>query len=191
MTLETKHCLCCGEDVPYNRIAREGNTELTCVYCGFVLDVKEEEPSKISDCIMIADDIPFIRELLKGMLLKKELARTVIASENGQEFVVAFNKRLAENLPVDMAILDLEMPVMDGVTAARVMRSIEEKYRLARTPILFFSSLKCDDALKKQLAVFAPASYVNKGASTDPAHLVERIDQLVTHLFSRRSTPKS
>jgi CheY-like chemotaxis protein len=191
MTPETKYCLCCGEEVPYNRIAREGNTELTCIYCGFVLDIKMEEPSQAADCILTADDVPFIRELLKGMLIKKGLTRTVIAVENGQEFVVAFNQRLAENRPVDLAILDLEMPVMDGVTAARVMRSIEEKYRLARTPILFFSSMKCDEALKKQLSVFAPASYVNKGSSTDPAHLVERIDQLATHLLSRRPPPKS
>ena len=36
---DTRFCVCCGEEVPYNRIARDGTTELTCQYCGFVLDV--------------------------------------------------------------------------------------------------------------------------------------------------------
>jgi hypothetical protein len=36
---QEKHCLCCGEQVPVNTVTRDGNIELTCVYCGFVLDV--------------------------------------------------------------------------------------------------------------------------------------------------------
>ncbi len=100
---------------------------------------------------------------------------------------MAFNKRLAEDLPVEMVILDLVMPVMDGITAARIMRSIEQKYQVDPTPILFFSARKCDEELKRQMKMFLPASYVNKGASGEPEQLLERIDQLVTYLLKKQN----
>jgi CheY-like chemotaxis protein len=191
MADETKYCLCCGERVPFNKITRDGKSEKTCVFCGFVLDVAIEEEDRIAACIVTADDAELTRELLKGMLLKKKLARSVISTENGQEFVASVMKRMSENLPVDLVILDLEMPVMDGITAARVMRAVEVNYRTAKVPILFFSARKCDEALKQQLSFFSPASYVNKGNETDPAKLAERIDQLVGHLLSKRETASS
>jgi CheY-like chemotaxis protein len=186
MAEETKFCICCGEDVPYSRRTRDGNEELTCVHCGFVVGTRRES-SGAADCIITADDTASVRELLKGLLLNKGLAETVIAAENGQEFVGIFSQRLADHQPVDLVILDLEMPVMGGVSAARVMRAVEDKYHARRTPILFFSSQKCDDALKRQLGVFAPASYVNKGSSPHFDDLVERIDQLVTSLLHKRA----
>ena len=185
MAEQTKYCLCCGEDVPWNRIMRDGNEELTCVYCGFILGATPL-PSKAAKCIITVDDVAFVNDLLKGMLTSKGLAETVIAAGNGQEFVGLFNARLAAQQPVDMVILDLEMPVMDGIAAARVMRALEAKYQVPRAPILFFSARKCDEALKKQLGVFAPASYVNKGTSSGMDGLVERVDQLVTHLLNKQ-----
>lgn len=191
MADETKYCLCCGERVPVNKITREGKLEQTCVYCGFVLDVAMEEENTMAECIVTADDAELTRDLLKGMLLKMKLAQAVVSTQNGQEFIASFTKRLAENKPVDLVILDLEMPVMDGITAARVMRVVESKYRTAKVPILFFSARKCDETLKQQLSLFSPASYVNKGTDSDPAKLVERIDQLVGYLLSKRETAAS
>ncbi len=182
----TKYCVACGEDVAVNRIMREGKLELTCVNCGFVLDVQIQRDRTGAECIITSDDAELTRELLKGMLVKKKLARTVIATGNGQEFIASVTKRLADGKAVDLVILDLQMPVMDGITAARVLRSVEAKYGRARVPILFFSAQKCDDALKQQLGLFAPASYVNKGNESDPTRLVERIDQLVSYLLAKR-----
>lgn len=186
MMADTKHCICCGESVPYNRITREGNLELTCVYCGFVLDVEAKTISGGAQLVITADDSQLIRELLKAMLETKGLARTVIATENGQAFIDAYTGRIAEKQAVDLVVLDLEMPVMDGISAARLMRSIEEKAEARRTPILFFSGRKCDDHLKRQLGIFAPASYVNKGGSADPSDLADRVDRLVNHLLTTR-----
>ncbi len=185
MEEKTKYCLCCGENVPWNRITRDGNEELTCIYCGFILDQKPL-PAKTAKCIITVDDAAFVNDLLKGMLTNKGLADTVLAAGNGQEFITLFNARLAAHQPVDMVILDLQMPVMDGITAARMMRALEAKYQVAKSPILFFSAQKADEALKKQLGVFTPASYVNKGTSSGMDGLVERVDQLVTHLLNKQ-----
>lgn len=179
---EDKYCLCCGENVPVNTITRDGNIELTCTYCGFVLDVAKPNARRTLACVLTADDSEFTRELLKGLLVKRELAKTVIATENGQACVTEFTKQIAAGHPPDLVILDLEMPVMDGVASARIVRSVEATFRKDTTPILFFSARKCDEALKRQLALLAPASYVNKGADGDPAQLIERVGQLMSRL---------
>lgn len=183
MAEETKFCICCGEAVPYNRVTRDGNEELFCVYCGFVVDTAHE-PAPPARCIITVDDAEPVRHLLETLLINKRLADTVLTADNGREFVGLFNQRLADHRPVDMVILDLEMPVMGGVSAARVMRSLEDKYRITRTPIIFFSARQCDDELKRQLGLFAPARYVNKGPSAHVKDLADRVDQLVTALLN-------
>ena len=102
---------------------------------------------------------------------------------------MAFNKRLAEKLPVNLAILDIEMPVLDGIKAAMGMRAIEKQHQSDRIPILFFSARKCDETLKNQLALFSPARYVNKGNADDPESLATRVDQLVSYLLSKQNRP--
>jgi len=184
---DTRFCVCCGEEVPYNRIARDGTTELTCQYCGFVLDINIKVKTDAADCILIADDAPLIRDLLRELIIKKGLAKEAVASEDGQDFMVAFNKRLADKLPVNLAILDIEMPVLDGIKAAMGMRAIEKQHQSDRIPILFFSARKCDETLKNQLALFSPARYVNKGNADDPESLATRVDQLVSYLLSKHN----
>jgi len=142
-------------------------------------------------CIIISDDAELTRGLLNATLINRKLTQTVLSTENGQEFIKVFSKRLTDNQPVDLVILDLEMPVMNGIMAARVMRTIEQKVRVKSVPILFFSARKCDEELRKQLSIFSPAIYVNKGNETDPAKLMGRIDRLVEYLLEKKGTMTS
>jgi len=64
--------------------------------------------------ILIADDEAIIRLGLKRIL--EEAGHTVYAAENGAAAV-----RLAEGCRPDMVILDIKMPEMDGLEAARVL----------------------------------------------------------------------
>jgi CheY-like chemotaxis protein len=77
------------------------------------------------------------------------------------------------------------MPVMDGLTAARTLRAIEAQHKTSSTPIVFFSSMKADEALKAQMDMLTPASYVNKGMDPDPEKLAERVEQLVGYLMEK------
>src|SRR3989304_8957700 len=113
---QEKHCLCCGDQVPVNTVPRDGNIELTCVYCGFVLDVSRPGSRKALECILAADDSGVTRDIIQGMLVNKKLANTVISFENGQAVVAAFTKRLPEQKPVDVVVLDGPVPGVDGVT---------------------------------------------------------------------------
>ncbi len=187
---ETKYCLCCGEEVRFNRIERNERMELTCVYCGFLLSVEDEailtiqEPeSERLHYVLVTDDSKFTRKIIKDLLIEKKLADEVLDFENGLELTSAFAKLVAEKKPIDVAIIDINMPVMDGLTAAKIIRSIESQNGIPHIPIAFFSAVKADDNLRNQMEMLAPANYVNKGSDPDPDKLAERVEQLLSYFM--------
>jgi CheY-like chemotaxis protein len=180
-----KYCLCCGENVPYNVVVRNERRELTCTYCGFTLDIEnlwEDTKSSVNTYAFIAEDSKFTRTLIKELILKKTLASEVIAVTNGLELVSEYSKHLKKNVRASFLIIDLNMPVMDGLTAARTLRAIEEKDSITKAPIIFFSGVKADEGLRRQMELLAPANYVNKGSDPDPEHLVHRVQGLLNFI---------
>jgi CheY-like chemotaxis protein len=173
--------------VPYNFVERHERRELTCAYCGFTLDVQELwEPSDVSEGhVLIAEDSKYVRDVIADVLKTKNFSSNVMAFENGLELITAFSKLVSEKGAVVMAIIDLNMPVMDGITAARTIRAIEAQHKVSATPIVFFSASKADDALKAHLELLSPASYMNKGSDPDPDKLAERVEQLVGYLMEK------
>lgn len=191
---ETKYCLCCGEEVRFNRIERNERIEMTCVYCGFLLSFEDEslltmqEPTSTTwsdrlQRILVADDSKFTRKIIRDLLVEKNIANEVMTFENGLELTSAFAKLVTEKKPVDVAIIDINMPVMDGLTAAKTIRSIESQNNLPHIPIAFFSVIKADDNLRNQMNMMAPANYVNKGSDPDPDKLAERVEQLLSYFM--------
>jgi CheY-like chemotaxis protein len=69
--------------------------------------------------ILIADDEPDVRSTLK-MLLETR-GHSVNTAENGREAVDA-----AVESPPDVILMDIRMPVMDGITATRLLRAHPE-----------------------------------------------------------------
>jgi len=194
---ETKYCLCCGEEVRFNRIERNERIELTCVYCGFLLSVEDEALLTIQEPIstlrqdrlhhvLVADDSKFTRKIIEDLLIEKKIADEVLTFENGLELTSAFAKLIAEKVPIDVAIIDINMPVMDGLTAAKIIRSIESQNNLPHIPIAFFSVVKADDNLRSQMEMLAPANYVNKGSDPDPDKLAERVEQLLSYFMQMK-----
>jgi len=183
-----KYCICCGEEVPYNVVERNERRELTCTYCGFTLDVEnlwEDIKASLETYAFIAEDSDFTRKLLKDMVLKKSLAREVIAVTNGLELITEYAKLMKKNITSSFAIIDLNMPVMDGLTAARTLRALEEKEGIAKVPIVFFSAVKADESLKKQMELLTPAHYMNKGSDTVPENLIRRVQGLLSFIAQR------
>ena len=89
-------------------------------------------PSGLSGLrVLLADDNPLNRELTSSVLAPFEIEVTAV--EDGAAAV-----QLAEMLPYDVILLDIRMPVMDGPTAARAIRSAPGPNRDA--PILAFSA---------------------------------------------------
>lgn len=205
---ETRYCLCCGENVEFNRIERNGRLEYTCIYCGFPLSfedkpltvsigneeitpaqpIREAPPSEVSkkpeeSYILIAEDSKYTRKIIQDLLIEKRFADHVLAFENGLELITAYSKLISEGRSVEVAILDINMPIMDGLTAAKTMRSIESQKRVPYVPIAFFSSVKADEELRTQMEMLAPANYLNKGADSDPDRLAERVEKLISYFM--------
>jgi two-component system response regulator NreC len=68
--------------------------------------------------ILLADDAPAVRQGVRG-LLEREGFEVVGEAPDGREAV-----RLAQEVRPDVAILDLSMPRLDGVDAAREIRQV-------------------------------------------------------------------
>lgn len=182
-----KYCLCCGEEVPFNVIERHEKRESQCIYCGFILDVQElwevsEDAEK--GYALVVDDSKYTRKIIEDILKENNFSAHVESLENGAALISTYSKLINENKPVDLAIIDLNMPVMDGLTAASTLRTLEIQKKRAKVPIVFFSSEKADENLKERLQELTPAIYVNKTNDPDPDKLAKRVEELVSYVLA-------
>ena len=187
---DTAYCLCCNEEVPFSTVTRNGRIEVTCLYCGFALSVTKMQESHSPaerGYALVADDSKYTRMIIEELLKEKEYSKNVLSFENGLTLFSAYSKLLGEKQPVDIAIVDLNMPVMDGLTAARMMRSQEEQTGSRPVHIVFFSAEKADDNLKKQMETIGHANYMNKGTDPDPDSLAARVEMFISYLREKDS----
>ena len=81
--------------------------------------------------VLVVDDAPTNRELVLALL--DSLGLEAAEAANGREAVEA-----ARRTPFDLVLMDLQMPVMDGLAAAREIRAGDGLSRAA--PILAVSA---------------------------------------------------
>ena len=79
--------------------------------------------------VLIADDHSFIRHVVKETLLGTLPISSCEEAANGREAV-----ERAEQSKPDLIILDIQMPEMDGITAAKRL-----KESMPETPIILFT----------------------------------------------------
>ena len=80
--------------------------------------------------VLVVDDSAFFRRRIQDILVQSGDLEIAGSAGNGLEAVQA-----AERLQPDVITMDVEMPIMDGITAVRRIMSRRP------TPILMFSSL--------------------------------------------------
>jgi PAS domain S-box-containing protein len=77
------------------------------------------------ECVLVADDEEFFRDVTRRLL--EDFGYAVYTAADGGEAVKIFEQHSAE---IAVAIVDLNMPVMDGITTIRALRAINPRVRI-------------------------------------------------------------
>jgi DNA-binding NarL/FixJ family response regulator len=112
--------------------------------------------------VMIADDHPGFREGLGRIFADEEDLEVVAKTGDGEEAV-----KLATELKPDVALIDIAMPGIDGIEAAKRIREV-----CPDTQILMLSAYDYQSYIVASLQIGA-AGYILKNTSID--HLVSAI----------------
>lgn len=130
--------------------------------------------------VLVVDDSSFFRRRVSDIINAAPRLEVIDVAVNGKE---AVEKALA--LKPDVITMDIEMPVMDGITAVREIMSAQP------TPILMFSSLTHEgakatlDALEAGALDFLPKKFEDIARNKDEA--VSLLQQRVQQIASRRA----
>jgi two-component system chemotaxis response regulator CheB len=106
--------------------------------------------------VLVVDDSVVVRRLITDALADEAGLQVVGTAANGQ---IALSK--IDSLKPDIVTMDIEMPVMDGITTVKELRK-----RHPRLPVIMFSTLSAAGATATLDALAAGASdYVTKPAN--------------------------
>lgn len=116
--------------------------------------------------VMLADDTAQLRSLLRQKLTKTGRYEVVAEAENGQQAL-----ELAADTRPEVVLLDLSMPVMDGLQALPLLRET-----LPSAAIIVFSGFD-DESVEKVVLGRGADAYLEKGQPL--RQLIALIDELV------------
>lgn len=125
--------------------------------------------------VLVVDDSGFFRRRVKEILESDPMLEIVGLAENGEQAIEAVKK-----LKPDVVTMDIEMPIMDGITATRKIMASNP------TAIIMFSSLTTDgakstlDALDAGAVDFLPKRFEDISKDKDEAKklLCQRVRDL-------------
>lgn len=122
-------------------------------------------PSK-DYCVLIVDDEDTLLTLYKTKLIREGF-RTIVA-RNGLEALA-----IAEHENPDLILMDMKMPVMDGITAVQKLR---ENPKTKDMRVIYLTAFSDPTASSVEMAPDSPA-FIKKGIGLD-----ELIDEVKHHL---------
>jgi len=123
-------------------------------------------PTKLR--IFLADDHAVVREGLKVLINAQADMEVVGEADNGRDGVTA-----ARRLKPDLVVMDLQMPVMGGVEAIRLMRSDPDP-ELATMPVLVLTTFDDEDDVVEAIAAGA-SGYILKAFEAEEFREAVRI----------------
>ncbi|CED72014.1 chemotaxis response regulator protein-glutamate methylesterase [Aliivibrio wodanis] len=130
--------------------------------------------------VLVVDDSSFFRRRVSEIINSDPRLEVMDVAVNGKEAV-----EKAKSLKPDVITMDIEMPVMDGITAVR------EIMKACPTPILMFSSLTHDgakatlDALDAGALDFLPKKFEDIARNRDEA--VALLQKRISEIARKKS----
>jgi len=124
--------------------------------------------------ILVVDDDPELQRQMKALLGKK--GYEVVAAYDGDEGL----QKVVEERP-DLIVLDVIMPVKDGFTACRELKTDDKYYFFSHIPVIMLTVYP-DDREKLHLSVregmtMEAEDYIQK--PFDPQELLSRVEELL------------
>jgi two-component system chemotaxis response regulator CheB len=116
--------------------------------------------------VLVTDDSAVIRGLITRILEADPEIKVVASAADGQMATNTLKRMKSAGTRVDVAVLDIEMPVMDGLTAIPRLLEVDPELRIVMASTL---TLQNASASLKALAAGA-ADYVAKPTSTSAIH---------------------
>jgi DNA-binding NarL/FixJ family response regulator len=110
--------------------------------------------------ILVVDDSPLIRSSLR-VVLEEQLGTAVAEAENGSDGIDK-----AQKVHPDLIVIDLVMPVMNGIDASRVLKRL-----MPTVPVVMFTTF-ADPHLKNAALAAGVHDAIDKSES---AALIESI----------------
>lgn len=126
--------------------------------------------------ILLADDHALIRQSLKA-LLERQGCRVVGEAANGQEAL-----RSVENAQPEIAILDISMPILNGIDAAR-----ELKKSAPKTKVILLTQHDEDQYVTAALRAGAKGYVLKSQAADDLVHAIREVSKGSVYLSPKIS----
>lgn len=118
--------------------------------------------------ILIADDHEVVREGVRLLLERRPSWQVCGVAKTGRDAV-----ELAQKLQPDIVVLDMGMPELDGLEAARQIKRV-----LPETELLIFTARETDELIREVFEAGVKSYILKSEAGT---HLLEAIEALSQH----------
>lgn len=129
--------------------------------------------------ILLVDDHGIIRDGIKSMLENGHGFQIVAEADNGREALEAIEN---SDAPIDLVVMDINMPVMDGIEATKKI-----KKEWPEVKILALTMMKEDEHVRQMIQAGA-SGYILKNSGNE--ELIEAIEEVMKgkHYFSSDAT---
>jgi signal transduction histidine kinase/DNA-binding response OmpR family regulator len=139
----------------------------------------QHPPAITALSVLVAEDNRTNQQVINGML--KKLGHHCVIASNGEEALIHYAKN---SHTIDVILMDYEMPLIDGIEAARLIRLYESANSLTPAPIIAITAHALEDQQENCLAVGMD------DVLTKPITLVvlaQALDKLASRIAAKKS----
>lgn len=145
---------------------------------------KKAEKSNLK--VLIAEDNPLAAMLINGMLENFFDKENIVFAKNGQIAVDKFKEKSSTS-PFDIILMDINMPLKDGITATAEIRQEEISLNLNKSVIICISG-ESDAKTKRRALIAGMNDFLHKPFSK--AKLEEKIKPIIDLLTLKKTLDK-
>ncbi len=119
-----------------------GSEACTCIENAESKPKASRDGIKLSGRVLVVEDNPVNQQVVTGLLRRLGLRAEVV--NNGKEAL-----EVLEMIPYDLVLMDIQMPVMDGITAAKAIRHPDSKVLDRQIPIVALTAHAFKEEISK------------------------------------------